>query len=297
MQAGGLTDVGLKRDHNEDSILISRELGLFIVADGMGGHAAGEVASKAAISLIREHIQKMMEDGSFARDQTAQEGLNVGENVLYSAISNANRELCSLAEQNPAYCGMGTTIAAVYMPRDEQIHISHVGDSRVYRYREGILEILTQDHSWVNEQIQKNVLSEEEARTHRWRNVITRALGNRSDVEIDLRTVDSKPGDLLLLCSDGLTTMLDDMTIADILKENSDDLYKACAELIRVANDAGGNDNISVVLIRVGGNDDKDDEETQDETQPEDEGAEDTQPPPELEDDSAPTITPDPSES
>ncbi|MBI3735190.1 Stp1/IreP family PP2C-type Ser/Thr phosphatase [Candidatus Sumerlaeota bacterium] len=238
IQAGGQSDVGLKREHNEDSILLSKELGLFAVADGMGGHAAGEVASR------------LEQEKGALNEQTAQEGLSPGEKILYLAISNANKRLCVMSEENSSYFGMGTTVAAIYVVGD-QIHIAHVGDSRVYRLRDNTLELLTQDHSWVNEQLQKNVLSEDEARNHRWRNVITRALGNRADVEIDIKTVEAKEGDLYLLCSDGLTTMVDDAGIARTLVANGPNLEKSCAELVRAANDAGGHDNVSVVLIRV----------------------------------------------
>jgi len=250
VKATGRTDVGLKRDHNEDSLLISQELGLFAVADGMGGHAAGEVASKTATSMILDFVGRMSQDQVLTREQTAQEGLNAGEKILYLAIAEANRRLCDLSEENPAYFGMGTTIAAVYLA-GELVHIGHVGDSRVYCYRDNGLDILTQDHSWVNEQLQKNVLSQEEARNHRWRNVITRALGNRADVEVDLKTIQVAEGDILLICSDGLTTMVPDSQIAKCIQAIGQDLDRIGDELIRMANEAGGHDNISLILIRV----------------------------------------------
>lgn len=266
IRAGGQTDVGLKRDHNEDSILLSREHGLFAVADGMGGHAAGEVASKLAVTHMLDFIRKMEVEGEDERDQTAQEGLSPGEKILYLAIINANRRLCLLSEENPAYFGMGTTIAALYFSGDV-VHVGHVGDSRIYLYRDGRLESLTQDHSWVNEQIQKKVLTEDEARGHRWRNVITRALGNRPDVEIDIKTMRVRERDLFLLCSDGLTTMVDDNEIAEYLSHSSEGLNTMCAEFIRRSNEAGGHDNISVVLVRVEDQSAGDDDET---TQPDD---------------------------
>jgi len=266
IRAGGQTDVGLKRDHNEDSILLSREHGLFAVADGMGGHAAGEVASKLAVTHMLDFIRSMESEGEDDKDQTAQEGLSPGEKVLYLSIINANKRLCVLSEENSAYFGMGTTIAALYFCGD-LVHIGHVGDSRAYLYRDGQLESLTQDHSWVNEQIQKKVLSEEEARGHRWRNVITRALGNRPDVEIDIRTIQAREQDLYLICSDGLTTMVDDREIAEYLGQSSEGLNTMCAEFIRRANEAGGHDNISVVMVRVEDQAVSDDDEA---TQPED---------------------------
>jgi protein phosphatase len=250
IEMGGVTDVGQKRDHNEDSILLSRALGLFAVADGMGGHAAGEVASHKAITEIGKFVQRAIADSALLADMTTQEGLNEGERILYLAIHGANHQLCQLAEENSSYCGMGTTIAALYI-REGAAHIAHVGDSRVYRFRFGQLDLLTEDHSWVNEQLQKNILTPDEARNHRWRNVITRALGNRDDVEIDLKTSPVRDGDLFLICSDGLTSMVPDDTIAELLKRINGKVDEVCSEMIRLANEAGGHDNISVVIVRL----------------------------------------------
>jgi protein phosphatase len=155
-----------------------------------------------------------------------------------------------LAAENRDFTGMGTTLALIFAPRD-QIHICHVGDSRVYRLREGRLELLTMDHSWVNEQLQRHIITEDEARNHRWRNVITRALGNRSDLEIDLKTIPAQPGDLFMLCSDGLTGMLRDEEIARIIGRYRENLDSACDALVEAANQAGGQDNISVILAEV----------------------------------------------
>jgi PPM family protein phosphatase len=250
VRAGGLTDVGLKREHNEDFILVSPDHGLYAVADGMGGHAAGEVASRAAIKAIDEFVARVGGERDLEWPFGARLEYSHEQNVLHNAAMLANREVCAMAEQNRSLGGMGTTLAVLYIP-DEIIHVCHVGDSRVYRYRNGMIEGLTQDHSWVNEQVQRNLISEEEARQHRWRNVITRALGNRETVEVDMRMVEPQPEDIFLLCSDGLTGMLEDDQIADTLAMYGHVPDEACAELVRLSNEAGGFDNISVVVVRI----------------------------------------------
>jgi protein phosphatase len=250
LAAAGRTDVGRRRPHNEDSIEVSEELALFAIADGMGGHAAGEVASRMAVETLREFVVHAARDRDFTWPFGIDENRTHAENVLITAFHLANRKVCQLAGENIDYMGMGTTLAVVYMP-DGQAHIAHVGDSRVYRMRKDQLELLTMDHSWVNEQLQRNIITEDEARTHRWRNVITRALGNRTDLEVDLKTVDTQAGDLFMICSDGLTGMLENTQIAEILANDPSDLGLICDNLVEAANAAGGLDNISVILIRI----------------------------------------------
>lgn len=250
LAAHGITDCGRRRPHNEDSILVAEDLSLFLVADGMGGHAAGEVASRTAVQSVREFIEQTVKD----RDFTWPFGLNNHyspvENMLLTGFLLANRRVGRLAEENPQYNGMGTTLAGLYAP-DGDIHIGHVGDSRIYRLHDGNFAALTADHSWVNEQLQRNIITEDEARTHRWRNIITRALGNRADLEVDLKTIEGHPGDLFLICSDGLTGMIEDQQIRNILLDRGDNLAEACQALVDASNQAGGIDNISVVLVRV----------------------------------------------
>lgn len=250
VESSGLTDIGLKREHNEDRILVSDELGLYAVADGMGGHAAGEVASRTAMTTLEDFVSRFQTDDNITWPFGLQPDYSQNENVLNTATLLANQSVCNLAQENSMYGGMGTTIAAIYVP-EERAHIAHVGDSRVYLFRDGKLECLTEDHSWVNEQVQRKILSKKEAREHRWRNVITRALGNREPVEVDLKSVDIEAGDILIACSDGLTGMIDDAVIEEIVKEHQNDLGACCDELVRRSNEEGGLDNVSVVLVKI----------------------------------------------
>jgi serine/threonine protein phosphatase PrpC len=245
----GRTDIGQKRPHNEDSIGIFDEYGIYIVADGMGGHAAGEVASSAAVDTLKEFILQTRMDQDFTWPFGMNAEKTVSENILDTGIQLANRKVCSLAETNPDYTGMGTTLAVILVA-DSRVLIGHVGDSRVYKYRDGNLALMTHDHSWVNEQLQKNILTEDEAKNHRWKNIITRALGNRLDLQVDIRKLEFDPGDLFILCSDGLTGMVEDEGIKSILDRSNGNLETTTEELIAAANAAGGQDNISVVLIR-----------------------------------------------
>lgn len=244
----GVTDVGLKRNHNEDNFFRSDELGLFVVADGMGGHAAGEVASGTAIQTVAEFCRKQDEDPGVTLPFAPEAELSEEGNALINGLRLANQAICNLQVQRPELSGMGTTVAALRIASDVAT-VAHVGDSRVYRLRGGKLEVLTSDHSWVNEQVLKNIITAEEARNHRYRNVITRALGNRNELEIDVRTDSVEPGDIYLLCSDGLSGMVDDGVLERVLMEHGDGLRTAANRLVALANEGGGIDNITVVLV------------------------------------------------
>lgn len=250
VQAAGLSDRGLKRAHNEDSLSVVPDLGLFIVADGMGGHNAGEVASRQAIETIVEFLRDVSDDSAtwpIAKD----ENLTLQENRIAGAIKLANRAVCKLSMEHPEYHGMGTTLVGVlFSAESREISIAHVGDSRCYRLRGGRLEKITSDHSWVEEQLQRGIISEDEARNHRWKNVITRALGNKLEVDVEVQTLTSEANDLFLLCSDGLSGMVDDQALEETLVSQPD-LELLAQELIRKANEAGGHDNISLILIRI----------------------------------------------
>jgi len=226
------TDTGRQRNANEDSFFSSAPV--FLVADGMGGAQAGEVASKAAAE-------------AFAGDLAAAPP----ERLLRETIEGANRSIHEHARSDPELAGMGTTItAAIVDPEAEEVAIGHVGDSRAYRLRNGKLERLTRDHSLVEEMRRKGQLTEAQAEDHPQRSIITRALGPEPEVEVDLQTVPAKPGDVFLICSDGLTTMLDDDHIARLLARASS-LQTAVRALVDEANRAGGRDNITAVLFRL----------------------------------------------
>jgi serine/threonine protein phosphatase PrpC len=227
------TDTGRQRNANEDSLFTRNPV--FVVADGMGGAQAGEVASKAAAE-------------SFDRELPA---AVPPERVLEETIKSANRAIHTQAQKDPALAGMGTTTtAAIVDVESEEVAIGHVGDSRAYRYREGKLERLTRDHSLVEEMRRKGQLTEAQAEEHPQRSIITRALGPEPEVEVDLQTVPAQAGDIFLICSDGLTTMLDDEHIARLLGRAAT-MQSAVRALVDEANRAGGRDNITVVLFRV----------------------------------------------
>jgi PPM family protein phosphatase len=244
----GISDVGLKRSHNEDSFLRSDELGLFVVADGMGGHAAGEVASNTAIESIQHFVERQASDEHTTWPFGLDPQYSTAANGLLNGLRLANQRLCALQQERPEFTGMGTTIAALRI-HGEEATVAHVGDSRVYRFREPEPMLLTSDHSWVNEQVQKNIITADEARNHRYKNVITRALGNRTDLEIDVRIEQVLPGDVFLLCSDGLSGMVSDETVAEVVR-GTEDLRECSNRLVNLANEAGGNDNVTVLLVR-----------------------------------------------
>ena len=248
--AAGRSDVGMKRPHNEDAIEISESLNLYAVADGMGGHAAGEVASRTAIETLSALIAAATTDRDFTWPFGFDKKVSLSENVLLTGFQLANRKVCQLSSENDKYQGMGTTLASLFIP-GRNAYVAHVGDSRVYRLRDGVLRQVTSDHSWVNEQLQRNIITEDEARNHRWRNVITRALGNRLDLEIDILCLEAVPGDVYLLCSDGLSGMIPDELIAEIMHNGADDLEAISGALIAAANEAGGQDNISAIVVKI----------------------------------------------
>ena len=237
----GDTDVGRVRSVNQDSVVVragdDAPLGeaLIAVADGMGGHAAGEVASQMSLDMLISSLAS-----SDAPDERA----------MRDAFSRANAGVLSAASQNPEYRGMGTTLVAGLLTGHELI-VGNVGDSRMYLYRDGEMTRATQDHSWVSEMAAAGALTEEQAANHPRRNILTRALGVASSVEADVERIALKRGDRLILCSDGLHGMVDDKTIAGVVGGKSLDLKKAARELIDLANKAGGTDNITVALARI----------------------------------------------
>jgi PPM family protein phosphatase len=244
-----VSDVGRKRKGNEDSLFVNPEQHLFVVADGMGGHAAGEVASKVAVDSINEFVCLTGGDEEITWPFGLDENISYDGNRLKTAIRYANRKVLEATKEKSEYEGMATTVAAVLVDGDSG-NIGHVGDSRVYLVRDGQISQLTSDHSWVNEQIQSGVISPDQARTHPLRNVVTRALGGKPDLQVDMQQHKAQAGDILLLCSDGLTTMIPDDEIARLMREAGADVDKAAQSLVSSANAKGGEDNITVLLIR-----------------------------------------------
>jgi serine/threonine protein phosphatase PrpC len=242
------TDVGRKRKGNEDSLVANPEQGLFVVADGMGGHAAGEIASRVAVEAINEFVTLTGGDEEITWPFGLDESMSYDGNRLKTAIRHANRRVLEVTKERAEYEGMATTVAAVLMEGD-LAHIAHVGDSRIYLFHAGEFQQLTSDHSWVNEQVRSGILSADQARTHPLRNVVTRALGGRAELHVDMQSRPMVAGDVLLLCSDGLTTMAPDDVIAKILGECGDDLDRAAHALVDEANARGGEDNVTVLLL------------------------------------------------
>jgi protein phosphatase len=245
------SDVGRKRKGNEDAVFLNPEQKLYVVADGMGGHAAGEVASRVAVDAIGEFVKLTGGNQEITWPFGLDDSISYEGNRLKTAIRHANSRVIEATRESAEYEGMATTVAAVLVD-GETANIAHVGDSRIYLWSGGSIELLTKDHSWVNEQIQSGAISPEQARSHPLRNVVTRALGGRSDLVVDIQSRRMADGDMLLLCSDGLTTMVTDDDIARILGEAQGDVARAASELVGEANERGGEDNITVVLLKFG---------------------------------------------
>ena len=230
------TDTGRVRSQNEDAVFADTSLGLLIVADGMGGHRGGEVASRLAVTTIAEYLRGASLDG------------DAGD-LLPKAICLADETILRCASKDPELAGMGTT-AVVALCSGAEVYVAHVGDSRAYLLHDGQLRRLTEDHSLVNEMLRNGEITPREARQHHLRHYLMRSLGNRNTPRPDVRVLDWQPGDLLLLCSDGLTGMVAEHAIRRTLLRLGDDLEHACDELVRTANAKGGKDNISVLLAR-----------------------------------------------
>jgi PPM family protein phosphatase len=245
------SDPGLKRTSNEDSYSTRPDVGLFVVADGMGGHVAGEVASRVAVEAIEAFIQ---ETAGADKNRTwpfpFDPSVSLEANRLRAAFRLANRKIASAIADSQDLRGMATTASAVLLG-PQGASVAHVGDSRVYVLRNGKLEQLTHDHSWVEEQVRAGTLTPTAARQHPWRNVVTRALSGGDDPEVDVTEVVPRPGERYLLCSDGLFTVLPDARIADLLGDMKASLDAIAGALIAAANDAGGPDNITALILHI----------------------------------------------
>jgi protein phosphatase len=248
--AAAKSDVGRKRQGNEDSFCLAPELGLFIVADGMGGHAAGEVASRLAADTIQEWVVRYLSGSDAALVGKPEPTCSREANVLLSSIRLANRIIYDAAQGRREYAGMGTTVASILAVND-RVALAHVGDSRIYRLRGEQIVQLSRDHSLVQRQVDYGIISSEEAQESKYRHLITRALGVKESVEVELAEQPVLPGDLLLLCSDGLSDLLEDEEMLRIVREHADDLEKACQALVDRANYKGGDDNITALLIQA----------------------------------------------
>jgi serine/threonine protein phosphatase PrpC len=286
--AWGLSDTGQQRQHNEDRLLIEEVLGLFAVADGMGGHLGGETASRLALDVLRRLVGEAAEDLAegaarlaarreeayllaseltpvqiparegggwrerMGRAPTAPLGIPTGEPpataVLRSAAEEAGAEIFGVASTDERLHGMGTTLTAM-LYHDREMHLVHVGDSRAYRFRDDCLERLTQDHSWIAEQVRRGNMSESEARASNLRHVITRSVGFERDVQLDAERIEVQVGDCFLLCSDGLSNHIDDPEIERLLRVT---WHRRVPQLfVDLANQRGGDDNITVILVQA----------------------------------------------
>ncbi|MFO0693302.1 MAG: Stp1/IreP family PP2C-type Ser/Thr phosphatase [Polyangiales bacterium] len=249
--ATGETNVGMKRTHNEDNYVVLDEDHLYVVADGMGGHASGEVASQMAIDTLREFFRSTSNDPEMTWPYKMDKSRGYEENRLITSIKLANLRIFEAAQRDAKLRGMGTTVVGILVI-DEGVLIAHVGDSRVYRMRNGKLEQLTEDHSLLNDYIKMKRLTPEEIANFPHKNVIVRALGMKETVKVDTQLDRPQPGDIYLLCSDGLCGPASDAEMEEILRGHPD-LKTAATKLVEKANSNGGPDNITVVLAKVMG--------------------------------------------
>lgn len=244
----GLTDVGKLRDRNEDAIDWDASLGLAMLADGMGGSQAGDVASRTALQSIKDDLRRALADVS--RHGPRAYTREVRGALVVELVRRANQCVRKTASRDNRLSGMGTTVVMVLVGPD-YLTAAHVGDSRLYRVRGGNVERLTQDHSMVQELVMRGKMDAAQAARSRHRNVITRALGKSPDVEVDLAHHPVAAGDIFMLCSDGLTNMLSDAELGTVFEANPEDLGAAARDAVWLANERGGRDNISIVLIRI----------------------------------------------
>ena len=243
MRYCGLTDIGLKREINEDYISLPDEnkgIKLFILADGMGGANAGETASQTAVKAVKDYIKY-----NFIKIERDKEGL---EYLIRRAIVDANKKVWELSKTNPEYEGMGTTLIVILIYRG-RIHVGHIGDSRVYRLRQNVFRQITKDHSYVQELVKQGTISLEEAQNHPQKNVLLKVLGCEEKIKPDIITKGFTKGDIILVCSDGLTNMVSDKVIYEIIMKNMYDINVACKKLIDKAKQNGGLDNVSAIII------------------------------------------------
>jgi len=242
------TDPGMVRSHNEDSIGTDADIGLAVLADGMGGYNAGEVASGIAVAMLTTEMKQALSEREPHELDGGGEPLAV--KLVRENSAKANSAIYQTAKSQPQYSGMGTTLV-VALFYDNRMTVGHIGDSRLYRLRSDRLEQVTRDHSLLQEQIDSGMITKEQARHSQNKNLVTRAVGIDPQVEAEVHTYNVQPGDIYLLCSDGLSDMVSDEDIEATLSSMKSNLPLAAKQLIQSANDGGGRDNISVVLVRV----------------------------------------------
>ncbi len=252
LEASGRTHVGLERRNNEDAYHVDNDAGFFVVCDGMGGHASGEIASRIAVDTMVRFVTRTVHEAGFRFPFSSPDALSVQTRILDSAVRLANRSVFTEAQKDTNHKGMGTTLVAVLADADG-VGVVHVGDSRLYRYRDGSLEQVTEDHSLLNHYRRTRPMTAEEIRDFRGKNVIVRAVGLRDTVQPEVAEIDLHPGDILLLCTDGLTDLVDDESLARLLAMHEDDLDAASSAMIDAALAAGGKDNVTVLLASLRG--------------------------------------------
>jgi len=250
LDAASLSHPGMVRTHNEDSVFVDSEAGLAVLADGMGGYNAGEVASGIAVNVLSSGLLPELGSGRELWKVDVQSGLTHAALLLQQQIAAANKGIYEAAQARPECAGMGTTIVATVF-HGNRVSIGHIGDSRCYRLRGEKFEQLTHDHSLLQEQIDSGVLTPQQARQSQNKNLVTRALGIEAIVPADIAEYRVEANDVYLLCSDGLTDMVDPDVVHDVVDEKRSDLALAAADLIELANQNGGRDNVSVILVRV----------------------------------------------
>jgi serine/threonine protein phosphatase PrpC len=249
IEAFGRTDVGRRRKINEDSFLVAPDTHLYAVCDGMGGHAAGEVASRMAIETLAAFVERSAAEREITWPFGLDANLSFDANRLKTAIRLANARVFQAADNREELTGMGTTVVTVLVSGDTMT-IGSAGDSRCYLVRDGALKQLTRDDSWVSAALGEGILNSDDVEHHPLRNVITKAVGARDAIDLDVLEHDLRPGDLVMLCSDGLHGMVNDQEIERIVLASPGSLEETTARLVDAANEAGGRDNVTVVLLR-----------------------------------------------
>jgi protein phosphatase len=246
--SAGLTDVGRKRNHNEDSYLVDEELQLYVVADGMGGHAGGGTASRIAVETIDREMRSTRSASTnlFSTESTLQD--SPLPEFLRNAVEKACMEIFRQAQEDPRLAGMGTTVISLCV-RGEHALFAHVGDSRAYLVRGELIQQISEDHSLVNEQIKAGMITPEEAKHSRYKNIITRSVGFEEEVQVDVMGIVARPGDAFILCSDGLANLVEDKEIQEVVSATTPE--DAAKRLVQLANERGGDDNITVIVVKT----------------------------------------------